>query len=212
MKRNIAALCGQRYDLVVVGGGIFGVCCAWDAVQRGLSVALVERGDFAQATSANHFKIAHGGLRYLQHADVHRIRESSHERSALLRIAPHLNYPLPVVIPTYGHGIKGKEILRAGFLLYDLLTSDRNRGIRDPKRRIPPGSFLSRSEALDLFPGLSKNNLTGAAIFSDGQIYNPPRLALSFLRSATDGGCNAANYAEVDHCEALAYHWRTRRD
>ena len=73
MQRNIAALTEKEFDLVIVGGGIFGACAAWDAALRGLSVALVERGDFCQATSANHFKIVHGGIRYLQHGDLCRI-------------------------------------------------------------------------------------------------------------------------------------------
>ena len=90
MKRNVSALADKRYDLIIVGGGIFGICAAWDATLRGLSVVLLERGDFAQATSANCFKVVHGGIRYLQHADLYRIRESSKERNILLRIAPHL--------------------------------------------------------------------------------------------------------------------------
>src|SRR5688572_23134205 len=102
MRRDLHALAEKQYDLVIVGGGIFGICAAWDATLRGLSVALLERRDFCHATSANHFKIVHGGIRYLQHADLYRIRESNRERNALLRIAPHLVQPLPIVVPTYG--------------------------------------------------------------------------------------------------------------
>lgn len=187
----------KEYDLVVIGGGIFGACAAWDASRRGLSVALVEKEDFSHATSANHFKMVHGGIRYLQHGDVPRIRESSRERSALLRIAPHLVAPLPVIVPTYGHGMKGKEILAAGMAVYDLLTLDRNRGIQDPERRIPRGRLMSRGEVLDRFPGVKTEGLTGGAVFCDAQVYNPPRLALSFLRAAAGAGADAANYLEV---------------
>lgn len=98
MRRNVSALTDKEYDLVIVGGGIFGICAAWDAALRGLSVALMERGDFAHATSANCFKVVHGGFRYLQHADLYRIRESSRELSTLLRIAPHLVHSLPMVM------------------------------------------------------------------------------------------------------------------
>jgi glycerol-3-phosphate dehydrogenase len=197
MRRDVSALAEREYDVVIVGGGIFGVCAAWDAVLRGLSVALIEQGDFAHATSANCFKIVHGGIRYLQHADLIRIRESNKERNALLRIAPHLVQPLPIVIPTYGHGMKGKEILGAGLLLYDFLTFDRNRGIRDLQRQIPRGRFISRKEVLEIFPHLDSDRLTGAAVIYDGQMYSPPRLALCFLKSAALAGAEAANYVEA---------------
>ena len=96
LKRDLAALQDRRYDLLVVGGGIYGVAVAWDAAQRGLEVALVERHDFGSGVSWNSLKTIHGGLRYLQKADLVRHRESVHERSALLRIAPALVKPLGV--------------------------------------------------------------------------------------------------------------------
>lgn len=196
MNRNLSELSKNIFDLVIVGGGIFGVCAAWDAVSRGLSVALVEKGDFAHATSANHFKIVHGGIRYLQHMDIKRIRESSHERAALLRIAPHLVSPMPIVIPTYRHGLKGKTVLKTGMLIYDLITMDRNRGLQEGNM-IPRGKFLSKNQVLDYFPAIESDGLTGGAVFCDGQMYNPPRIAVSFLKSATAKGLAAANYVEV---------------
>ena len=196
LERNLSVLSGKKYDLVIVGAGIFGVCAAWEAVLRGLSVAIVDKGDFISATSANHFKMAHGGIRYLQHGDIPRVRESSRERSALLRIAPHLVKPLPIVIPTYGHGIKGKAFLGAGVIIYDFLTLDRNRGIQK-NRMIPGGRFLSHQEVIELFPGIEKKKLTGGVVFCDGQIYNSPRLGMSFLRAAVEAGVDSANYVEV---------------
>ena len=197
MKRNTGHIAEREFDVVVVGGGIFGCCCAWDAAQRGLSVALLERRDFSGATSANSFKIVHGGIRYLQHGDLPRIRESSRERSVLLKIAPHLVRPLPIVIPTYGHGKHGKALLRLGCRVYDLLTLDRNRGITDAARRIPPSRGLSREEVLEQFPGLDPSGLTGGVLFHDGQMLDPPRLALCYLKSACEAGAQAANYTEV---------------
>lgn len=197
MTRDLAALTGTEFDLVVIGGGIVGACAAWDAAQRGLSVALIERGDFGSATSANLFKMVHGGIRYVQHADLPRVRQSSQERRVLLRIAPHLVGPLPIVVPTYGHGLKGKAALRVGMGAYDALTFDRNRGIDDPARRIPRGRCISRDEVLRAFPGLDQRGLTGAGIIHDGQIFNPPRLVLAFLQRAAGAGAVAANYVEA---------------
>ncbi|MGZ9148687.1 MAG: FAD-dependent oxidoreductase [Candidatus Deferrimicrobiaceae bacterium] len=197
MKKNLQEMKGKEYDLVIVGGGIFGACAAWDAAMRGLKVALLEKKDFSHATSANHLKMVHGGIRYLQHGDVVRVWESCRERTALLKIAPHLVRPLPIVMPTYGHGKRGKAVLGVGVSLYDLLTVDRNRRIADESRRIPGGRLITRQETLDHFPGIEDRGLTGAAIFFDAQMYSPPRLALSFLRSAASAGAEIANYLEV---------------
>lgn len=198
MQRDVSRLEDRRFDVVVVGGGVFGACIAWDAALRGLDTALVEQEDFGHATSANSFKMVHGGIRYLQHGDLPRIRESSRERRALLRIAPHLVEPLPILIPTYGHGLEGKELLAAGMWLYDLLTLDRNRGIEDPDRKIPPGRLVGRDRVLELFPDLPAEGLTGGAIFHDAQMYNPTRLVLAFVKGAADRGAVLANYVRVE--------------
>ncbi len=197
MKRDLAQLSDRQFDLVVVGGGIFGACAARDAAQRGLSVAMIDRGDFCDATSAHSYKLIHGGIRYLQHGDLYRIRQSSAERRAMLRIAPHLVHPLPIVIPTYGHGLRGKALLRLGLGLYDLATWDRNRGIQDSQRRVPAGRFISRQEVLQMYPSLPSKGLSGAGIFCDGQMYNPPRLVLAFVQSAVQDGAVAANYVQA---------------
>ena len=197
MIRDFRALADREFDLVVVGGGVFGACAAWDATLRGLSVALVERADFCSGSSANSFKVIHGGIRYLQHADLKRLRSSCHERTAWIRIAPHLVSPLPIVIPTYGSGREGKAFLGAGMLLYDFLTADRNLGVRDDARKVPVSRFMGRKEVQALFPGIRADALTGGAVFCDGQMYNPPRLALAFVRSAVDLGAVAVNYAEA---------------
>ena len=183
--------------MVIVGGGVFGGCAAWDAASRGLSIAVIERGDFGQATSANSFKMVHGGIRYLQHGDIVRLRQSSRERNALLRLAPHLVHPLPIVIPTYGRGMKSRAAMAAAMKIYDWAAFDRNRGINDPQRMIPRGRSISRGEVLDMFPGLEPTGLTGAAVFRDAQMYNPPRLVLAFVQSAVAAGATAVNYVEA---------------
>ena len=197
MQRELSALAGLEFDVAVVGGGICGAAAAWDAAQRGLSVALLERGDFGEATSANSLKVVHGGIRYLQHLDLARVRESSRERSALLRIAPHLVSPMPVLVPTYGHGRQGPEALAAAFLLLNALTWDRNRGIDGRGRRIPQARLLSRAEALERCPEVDRPALTGAGLFWDGQLRNPPRLVWEFVRTAMRAGAAVVNYCEV---------------
>ena len=197
MKRNDFYQNKREFDLLVIGAGIFGLFAAWDAALRGLSVAIIDKNDFGHATSANHFKMIHGGIRYLQHGDFFRVREACRERSALLRIAPHLTQPLPIVIPTYGKGIKGKALLSIGMLIYDMLTFDRNRGLQK-ERSISNRKFISSNQVKDLFPEINDNELTGAGVFYDGQYYDSNRLAISILQSSIDAGAVAANYIEVD--------------
>jgi glycerol-3-phosphate dehydrogenase len=203
MQRTPAALADNEFDVLVIGGGAFGAAAARDAALRGLRTALIERADFGGGASAECFKMVHGGIRYLQHADLPRLRASCRERSAMLRIAPHLVQPLPIAIPTYGRGRRGRAFLGAGACVYDLLTLGRNAGITDPERRIRWTQFLSRTEVLELFPHLGADDLSGAVVFEDGQMYNPARLVLAFVKGAAAAGATVCNYVE-----ALEFLWR----
>src|SRR5215217_6679308 len=100
MNRNLERLANRKFDILVIGGGIHGAITAWDATLRGLSVGLIERGDFGSGTSQNSLKIIHGGLRYLQDGNLSRIRTMARERANWMKIAPHLIHPLACVMPT----------------------------------------------------------------------------------------------------------------
>jgi glycerol-3-phosphate dehydrogenase len=196
VRRDLPALASDALDLVVVGGGIHGAAAAWDAAQRGLSVALVEREDFGSGTSWNSLKTIHGGLRHLQRADVASLRESMRERRALLAVAPALVRPLPFFVPAYGHGLGGREALALALRVNDWLTPDRNRGL-DEAARVPDGRTVSARRALDMLPGLDGRGLTGAGIYCDAQASSTERLTLGFVHAAADRGARVANHAEA---------------
>src|SRR5213594_4816224 len=162
MTRDLDALTERTFDVLVVGGGIYGLTIAFDAAQRGLSVALIERDDFGSGTSFNHLRTIHGGVRYLQTLDLVRARESVRERRTMARIAPHAVRPLPFAVPIYRSLTKGKLAMRAGFLLDRLVAVGRNRGVA-PSHRLPAGRVRSRGSAVQHFPGLRRQGLTGAA-------------------------------------------------
>ncbi len=117
MQRDLLNLSRTEYDVLIVGGGAAGAAAAREAALRGYRTALIDRHDFGSGTSAHCFKVVHGGIRYIQHLDVPRLRASCRERSTLLRLAPHLVRPLPFVIPTYGAPQNSKWFLGAGMLL-----------------------------------------------------------------------------------------------
>jgi glycerol-3-phosphate dehydrogenase len=196
MRRDLDRLSGRRHDLLVVGGGVHGAAIAWDATLRGLSVALIDRGDFGAATSANSLRIAHGGLRYLARGDFARMRESIRERSRLMVIAPELVVPLPVMVPTHGLGAESRPAMAAALALNDLVSADWNRRL-DRAHRLPRGRTIPRAEAARRFPPFSARPLTGAAVWYDARIRSPERLTLSFVRSAAERGAAAANYVEA---------------
>jgi len=198
MRRNLSQLVDRKFDLLVVGAGIQGACIAWDASLRGLSVAILDCGDFGAATSANSLRIVHGGLRYLGRGDLPRMRESIRERAALLRIAPHLVDPLPVLVPTSAGPIRqSRAAYRIALATNDLLSWDRNRGLTQ-NQRIPPGRLVSRAECLRLAPWFRKAGLTGGALWHDGSLRSPERLTLSFVCSAYRRGAVPANYVRVN--------------
>lgn len=198
MTRDLDELSSREFDLIIVGGGIYGAAAAWDATLRGLTVALVEQADFGSATSSNSLKIIHGGLRYIQHADVKRMRESIRERRILMTIAPHLVHPMPCLMPLYGHLGKGPEVMRIALMLNDLVGFDRNR-IPDPQKRLPEGKVISGEECRKLLPGIRERNLSGGALWYDCHIYNSERMLISCLRSAVELGARVANYVRVEN-------------
>jgi len=196
MKRDLGALAEREFDLVVVGAGIYGAATAWDAALRGLSVALVDKGDFGGGTSFNNLKTIHGGVRYLQHADLKRMRESIRERRHLMRIAPHLVHPLPFLVPTYRGGlVKSLPAMRAALFVNDVVSWDRNKDA-DPGKLLPGGRSVDREECVSLAPGVESEGLTGGVVWHDAQMHNSDRMTLCFIRSAAEQGAVVANHVE----------------
>jgi glycerol-3-phosphate dehydrogenase len=193
VKRDLGALTAREHDLVVIGGGIHGVAAAYDAALRGLSVALVEANDFGSGVSWNSLKTVHGGLRHLQRADLGQARESMRERRALLRIAPQIVRPLPFLVPTYGHGLHGREAFAAGLRLHDLLSHDRNEGLA-PEQQIAASRVLSRTEVQQIVPEIDAQGLTGGALWFDAQVTHSERLVMAFCHAAAEAGATLANY------------------
>src|SRR3954462_6836924 len=125
-RRQLEALGREEFDLLVVGGGITGCGIARDAALRGLRTALVEKNDFASGTSSRSSRLVHGGVRYLEHGNLHLVFEASGERRRLLRLAPHLVRPLEFVWPVYAGARVPRWKLSAGLALYDALSLFRN--------------------------------------------------------------------------------------
>ena len=196
MTRDLDRLTARTFDVLVVGGGIYGLTIAYDAAQRGLSVALVERNDFGSGSSFNHLRTIHGGLRYLQSLDISRARESIGERRTTARIAPQAVRPLPFVVPTYRSLMHGKMAMRVGFALDRIVAADRNRGVL-ASHRLPGGRVVSRSHAAQRFPGLRRKGLTGAAVFYDYVTTEPDRFTFSFALAAAEHGAVLANHVEA---------------
>ncbi|MBP2686198.1 MAG: glycerol-3-phosphate dehydrogenase [Deltaproteobacteria bacterium] len=196
MNRDAASLAGKEYDLLVIGGGVYGAFAAWDAVLRGLKVALVEKGDFAAGTSANSLKIAHGGLRYLQNADIARTRESAREQGIFLSIAPHLVHPLRCLIPTEGYLTRSRCAMACAFGIYGAVKP-RGYVPANDGAGFPPCRIVSRKECRTILGSAAMPSVTGGAVWGEGLIYNTERFVISILRSAASNGLDVANYIEA---------------
>lgn len=196
MRRDLDQLASQTFDVLVVGGGIYGLTIACDAAMRGLSVALVDRADFGSGATFNHLRTIHGGLRYLQSLDLGRARESVRERRTLARIAPHAVRSLPFALPLYRSLSRGKVAVGAGLLLDRIIATDRNRGIL-PSHHLPVGRVVSLDEAVRRFPGLRRRGLTGAAVWYDYTTVEADRLTFSWALAAHAHGALMANYVDA---------------
>jgi len=193
-ERNLERLEAERFDLLVIGGGITGAGVALDAAARGLRTALVERGDFAAGTSSRSSKLVHGGLRYLNQREFRLVYEALAERQRLLRLAPHLVRPLPFLIPVFGTGAAGQAGARAfaraigaALWAYDMTGGAR---IGKLHRR------LSKAETVAHMPDLDTASLAAGFLYYDARV-DDARLTLAVVKTAASRGAMAANYVEA---------------
>jgi glycerol-3-phosphate dehydrogenase len=178
-----------EFDAIIIGAGINGAGIARDAALRGLKVLLIDKGDIACGTSGWSTRLIHGGLRYLEYGELGLVRESLRERELLLRHAPHLVRPLPMLIPLYAQASRGPLAIRAAMLAYDLLSFDKS---------LDHHRMLSKDETLRRAPGLSSKGLRGAALYYDTQVEYAERLVLENALDARDNGAMVRTYARVD--------------
>lgn len=196
VRRDPAALAARPFDLLVLGGGVYGALAAWDATLRGLSVAVIDRGDFGGGTSFNSAKTVHGGVRALQSGNVAALRRFARERRALARIAPHLVRPMPFVLPTRRGVGSNRALLRLYFALADRLVGE-GREETGASGRLPPSRMLSREECLRLNPLVDPRGVTGGVEWFDCQMRNSDRVHFSCIASAAEAGAVAVNYVEA---------------
>jgi glycerol-3-phosphate dehydrogenase len=191
----LSALEREEFDLVVVGGGITGAGVALDAASRGYSVALLERSDYAAGTSSRSSKLVHGGLRYLQNFDLGLVREALLERSLLVRLAPHLVAPLPLLVPAFG-GKRPDRMLGMGLNMYDAMSWRRSRGETEDYWSPARHRIVDGAEAVSLVPALAERRPTAAYLFYDCQT-DDVRLVLTVLGEAERFGAVLANRCDV---------------
>ena len=178
----------KSFDVIIIGAGINGAGIARDAAMRELKVLLIDKGDPGCGTTSASTRLIHGGLRYLEHFEFGLVRESLREREILLRIAPHLVKPLPIAIPIYKDGKRGRLTIRAGMILYDLLSWGKS---------LPSHRMLSRSQTLEWWPGLNPVGLAGSALYYDAQVEFPERLVAENVQSAREFGAEVRTHTRA---------------
>ena len=194
--KSVTELALGTYDVIVVGGGIYGAMLHLEAARAGLRSVLVERGDFGGATSENSLRIIHGGLRYLQNLNVARSVESTRERQWYLAALPQLVTPLPCLLPIYEHGRKRASVLTLGLAANDAISAA-VRVIDGAIADVPRGRLLDARAVLELAPPIHDAGLTGGAVWHDLSLCCPGRVIIEALKWAADLGGVAVNYVEA---------------
>jgi glycerol-3-phosphate dehydrogenase len=193
-RATIEQLSAEPTDLLIIGGGINGAGIARDAAMRGIRTILVEQNDLGSGTSSRSTRLIHGGLRYLEQGELGLVLEANRERRTLLRIAPHLVWPLPFVFPIHRGDRISRWRLAAGMLLYDMLALFRN---------VRTHRMLGKRAMLEAEPMLRDRGLLGGARYYDAQC-DDARLVIATARSAIHHGAMVANYMSVVGLERTA--------
>ncbi len=197
LKRYIEEGRQDKFDLIIIGGGITGAAVAYIAAARGLSVALFEKKDYGGATSAATSKLIHGGLRYLANGELKLVRESLRERRILGNIAPNFVYPLPFIMPMYKRWRGNIWKMLIGMYLYDVLSYDK-KDTWDRSKKLQNHRLINHRKTIRVEPNLKMEDLRNAFYFFDYQSIFPERLTLAFIKSATEYGACVSNYTPVE--------------
>src|SRR5690625_4254319 len=177
----------NRFDLIIVGGGITGAGIALDAVTRGLNVALLEMNDFASGTSSRSTKLVHGGLRYLKQFEIKEVAELGKERSIVYENGPHVTTPELMLLPFHQGGTFGKTMTSLGLTLYDRLAQ-----VKKEERRV----MISKDEVINKVPFIKSQGLKGGGVYVEYRT-DDARLTLEVMKAAHEKGACILNYAEV---------------
>ncbi len=188
MKRMVGALSEKQFDLLVIGGGIYGAWTAYDASLRGMRVALIDKGDWASGTSSASSKLIHGGLRYLEHYHFNLVKKALNERVRLIKNAPHRVKPLRFLVPLYEWSRVKPRMLKMGLWAYDRFAGG--------KTRVEPHEMLKHDDVYARCPGLNHDDLLEVFAYSDAQT-DDARLVVEIIDGACDSGAVVANYAEA---------------
>ena len=186
----------RSYDLIIIGGGIYGVMLAYEASKRRLKTLLLEKNDFGGATSFNCLRILHGGFRYLQNMDFYRFRESVIERKWFLKNFSGLIKPLPCLMPLYGDGLRRPSVLRVAACINDILSFKRNNGVGD-ENHLPGSKVIGPEETKQVFPDVDDSGLKGGVVWYDAFMPDPQIVLMEILKKSCNHGCNALNYVEA---------------
>lgn len=186
--QKLDELATYQFDLVVIGGGITGAGIALDAISRGLSVALIEKNDFASGTSSRSTKLIHGGLRYLKQFEVKMVRDVGREREVVYENAVHVTEPQWMLLPFHTGGTFGPLSTSVGLRVYDYLA-----GVKKGERR----RMLSADEALKKEPLLKSEGLQGGGYYVEYRT-DDARLTLEILKKAAEMGALCLNYVKAE--------------
>ncbi len=189
MKREIKKLKTEKFDLLVVGGGIYGAWTACDSALRGLRVALIDKGDFASGTSSASTKLIHGGLRYLEQMRLDLVKKSLEERKLLSELAPHMVVPMKFFMPHYKHDKIGPAMLKTGLWMYDLLA-----GRGQPVSR---HNSFTKDEIYSKYSFLKTEDLKSGSCYGDCQM-DDARFTLDVIDRAYMSGAIIANYVSAE--------------
>ncbi len=195
--RNIKKTEEEKFELIIVGGGVYGIMLLLEASRRNIKTLLLEKDDFGGATTLNHLKTVHGGLRYLQSLDLIRFRESVKERKWFIKYFPEYVNLMSCIMPLYGRGLKRNSVMRGAMMLNDILSANRNTGISS-ERKLPGGSLLSKAGTIEVFDKVDREGLKGSALWYDANIEEFQRLLMKILRKSVDLGSTPINYVKVN--------------